>query len=129
MTTRRARQAILLATGLTILAAVPLVGTEYHVFVVSYALVLSIACLGFNLLLGHAGLLSLGHTAYFGLGAYTGGMLFTFGEVTSFEVYAASGILCAVVVAFLVGTVAVRARGYSSHCRLWPSRSCWRRHW
>lgn len=111
MTTRRARQAILLATGLTILAAVPLVGTEYHVFVVSYALVLSIACLGFNLLLGHAGLLSLGHTAYFGLGAYTGGMLFTFGQVTSFEVYAASGILCAVVVAFLVGTVAVRARG------------------
>jgi branched-chain amino acid transport system permease protein len=106
-----ARRVFLLMTGLTVLASVPLIGTEYHVIVVSYALVFSIACLGFNLLLGHAGLLSLGHTAFFGLGAYTGGMLFTFGDVMSFEVYAASGILCAVVVAVLVGTVAVRTRG------------------
>lgn len=109
--TIHARCGFLLVTGLAILATVPLIGTEYHVIVVSYALVFSIACLGFNLLLGHGGLLSLGHTAYFGLGAYTGGMLFTFGDVMSFEVYATSGILCAVVVAFLVGAVAVRTRG------------------
>lgn len=108
---RRALPAVLPVTGLLILATIPLIGTEYHVIVVSYALVFSIACLGFNLLLGHAGLLSLGHTAYFGLGAYTGGMLFTFGDVTSFEVYAASGILCAIVVALLVGAVTVRTRG------------------
>jgi branched-chain amino acid transport system permease protein len=107
----RARRALLVTTGLTVLAIVPQIGTEYHVIVVSYALVLSIACLGFNLLLGHAGLLSLGHSAFFGLGAYTGAMLFTFGDVTSFEVYAASGILCAVVLAVLVGAVAVRTRG------------------
>jgi branched-chain amino acid transport system permease protein len=57
---------------------VPLVVNTYYVIVTSYGLVFSIACLGLDLLLGHAGLLSLGHAAYFGLGAYTGGFLFHF---------------------------------------------------
>jgi branched-chain amino acid transport system permease protein len=91
-----------------LLASVPLAVNPYYVIVTSYALVFSIACLGLNLLLGHAGLLSLGHTAYFGLGAYTGGFLFTFGDVTSFEVYLASGIACAVLVASVVGFLCVR---------------------
>jgi len=69
----RMRHPFLLVTDPAILATVPIVGTEYHVIVVSYALVFSIACLGFSLLLGHAGLLSLGHTACFGLGAHTPG--------------------------------------------------------
>ncbi len=90
------------------LASVPLVVNPYYVIVVDYALIFSIACLGLNLLLGHAGLLSLGHAAYFGLGAYTGGFLFTFGDVTSFEVYLASGIVCAVLVASVVGFLCVR---------------------
>lgn len=91
-----------------LLASVPLAVNPYYVIVISYALVFSIACLGLNLLLGHAGLLSLGHTAYFGLGAYTGAFLFTFGDVTSFEVYLASGVACAVLVASVVGFLCVR---------------------
>ncbi len=98
----------LLAVGMLLLAFVPLAVNAYYVIVTSYALVFAIACLGLNLLLGHAGLLSLGHAAYFGLGAYTGGFLFTFGDVTSFEIYLASGIACAVLVATVVGFLCVR---------------------
>ena len=36
-----------------------------------YGLIFAIAALGFNLLLGYTGLLSFGHSAYFGTGAYT----------------------------------------------------------
>lgn len=104
----RLRGGWLLGGGLLLLAAFPLAVNPYYVIVMGYALVFSIACLGLNLLLGHAGLLSLGHVAYFGLGAYTGGFLFTFGDVTSFEVYLASGIVCAVLVATVVGFLCVR---------------------
>src|SRR2546430_3925843 len=34
------------------------------------SLIMAIAALGFNLLLGYTGLLSFGHSAYFGVGAY-----------------------------------------------------------
>ena len=91
-----------------VLASVPLAVNPYYVIVTGYALVFSIACLGLNLLLGHAGLLSLGHVAYFGLGAYTGGFLFTFADVTSFEAYLASGLACAVLVASVLGFLCVR---------------------
>ena len=91
-----------------LLAVAPLVLNPYYLIVTGYGLVFSIACLGLNLLLGHAGLLSLGHAAYFGLGAYTGGFLFTFGDVTSFEVYLVSGIGCAVLVSSVLGLLCVR---------------------
>lgn len=108
MSSTRLQGAWLLAVGILLLASVPLAVNPYYVIVTGYALVFSIACLGLNLLLGHAGLLSLGHAAYFGLGAYTGGFLFTFGDVTSFEVYLVSGIVVATTVAALVGALCVR---------------------
>jgi branched-chain amino acid transport system permease protein len=98
----------LLGAGILLLAAVPLAVNPYYVIVTGYALIFSIACLGLNLLLGHAGLLSLGHVAYFGLGAYTGAFLFTFGDVTSFEVYLASGLVCATLAASVVGFLCIR---------------------
>lgn len=46
-----------------------------YLLVLGYALLFSIACLRLNLLFGNAGLVSLGHAAYFGMGAYTGGRI------------------------------------------------------
>ena len=43
----------------------------YQVELLTYGLAFAIAALGFNLLLGYTGLLSFGHSAYFGAGAYT----------------------------------------------------------
>ena len=44
---------------------------QYQTILLAYGLVMGIAALGFNLLLGYTGLLSFGHSAYFGVGAYT----------------------------------------------------------
>ena len=81
----------------------------YYLIVLERALALSIACLAVNLLLGYTGLLSLGHAAYFGIGAYAGGFLFTFRNVTSFEAYLLAGVLASAALAALVGTLCVRA--------------------
>jgi ABC-type branched-subunit amino acid transport system permease subunit len=56
---------------LIVLILVPsLIGT-YQLQLVIYGLIAAIAALGFNLLLGYTGLLSFGHSAYFGVGAYS----------------------------------------------------------
>jgi branched-chain amino acid transport system permease protein len=81
----------------------------YYLIELSYALVFSIACLGLNLLLGTTGLLSLGHAAYFGVGAYTGGFLFTLFDVQSLEVYLLSGAAAAAGLAAVFGGLCVRA--------------------
>ncbi|MFQ5897782.1 MAG: branched-chain amino acid ABC transporter permease [Candidatus Methylomirabilia bacterium] len=87
----------------------PLLLPPYSLIVLCYALVLSIACLGLNLLLGTTGLLSLGHAAYFGVGAYTGGFLYRFSPVNSLEIYLLSGVLSSAVLSAVVGFLCVRA--------------------
>jgi branched-chain amino acid transport system permease protein len=62
------------AGGIAVLAAlasVPLwLGNPYHLHVLIMAGIFSVLALSLNLLLGYAGQLSLGHAAFFGLGAY-----------------------------------------------------------
>jgi len=57
--------------GLVLLLAVPPFLKNYGVYLVSYWLVFVIATMGLNLTVGYAGQKSLGHAAFFGLGAYT----------------------------------------------------------
>jgi branched-chain amino acid transport system permease protein len=92
-----------------ILLVMPLLLPPYYLIELCYALVFSIACLGLNVLLGTTGLLSLGHAAYFGVGAYTGGFLFTFVDVMSLEVYLLSGVVVATLLSALFGALCVRA--------------------
>jgi len=92
-----------------VLALVPLLAPPYWVIVAQSTLALSIAALGVNLLFGYTGLLSLGHAAYFGIGAYAGGFLFTFADVTAFEIYLVAGLLASTTLAMAAGAVCVRA--------------------
>jgi branched-chain amino acid transport system permease protein len=83
--------------------------SPYLLIIWSYALILSIACLGVNIVLGTTGLLSLGHAAYFGAGAYAGAFLYRFAGVTSFEVYFLVGVLASTLLAAGIGFFCVRA--------------------
>ncbi|WP_327109299.1 branched-chain amino acid ABC transporter permease [Nonomuraea glycinis] len=58
--------------GLLLLAAVyaPFQLVPFHVFQLTMVLVYALALLGLNLLVGHAGQISLGHGAFFAVGAY-----------------------------------------------------------
>jgi branched-chain amino acid transport system permease protein len=87
----------------------PAVVAPYTLIELCYVLALGIAGLGLNLVYGTTGLLSLGHAAYFGLGAYAGAFLFNVADVQSLEVYLLAGVVTATATAALAGAWCVRA--------------------
>ena len=91
-----------------ILAMVPVVASTYQTQLLTYGLTLAIAALGFNLLLGYTGLLSFGHSAYFGAGAYAVALMMRYLGVTSMELFLLGGIVCSAALAALFGVVCVR---------------------
>jgi branched-chain amino acid transport system permease protein len=84
---------------LTVLCAVPPFLKNYGVYLFTYWLVFVIATMGLNLTTGYAGQKSLGHAAFFGIGAYTIAILTKAG--ISFWV----GLPLAVVGCFVMGLV------------------------
>jgi branched-chain amino acid transport system permease protein len=103
------RATVTAALAALALLPMPVVLPPFPLIELCYALVLGIACLGLNLVYGTAGLLSLGHAAYFGLGAYAGAFLFHARDLQSLEAYLLFGVVTATVVAALTGAVCVRA--------------------
>ncbi len=76
----------------------------------SRVLVLGLAAMSLNFLLGFTGVLSFGHAAYFGLGAY--GVAMTLKYVTpSTPLAILAGLVIGVVAAALIGAMIVRLRG------------------
>ena len=63
-------------------------------------LIAGLFALSLDLILGYAGIVTLGHAAFFGVGAYTAGLLARYGWGEPL-----SGLLCAAVVAALVGWI------------------------
>ncbi len=91
-----------------LLLAVPTVLNPYQTILISYGLVMAIAALGFNLLLGYTGLTSFGHSAYFGVGAYTVAFLVKYLGVTSMELYIIVGFVVSAVISAVFGFLCVR---------------------
>jgi branched-chain amino acid transport system permease protein len=73
-------------------------------------LVLGLAAMSVNFLLGFTGVLSFGHAAYFGLGAYGAGLSLKF-LAFSTPLSLASGMLLGGIIGALLGAVIVRRRG------------------
>jgi branched-chain amino acid transport system permease protein len=93
---------------LVLLALLPFYIGLYQIQLLTYALVAAIAALGFNLLLGYTGLLSFGHSAFFGIGAYSVAFLLRDAGIHSMELYIAIGLPIAAVTSALLGYVCVR---------------------
>ena len=83
------------------------VGT-YQLQLLTYVLISAIAALGFNLLLGYTGLLSFGHSAYFGFGAYTVAFVVQYLGPRSMELYILIGIPSVAMMSALLGYICVR---------------------
>jgi branched-chain amino acid transport system permease protein len=73
-------------------------------------IVMIIFALSLDLLLGYTGIVTLGHAAYFGVGAYASGMLAVAGWDGPFTGLAA-GAITAAVVGFVMGVVILRTKG------------------
>jgi branched-chain amino acid transport system permease protein len=108
---RRGRAAALAAAlaALALLAAPPLL-PGYALTLLTQILIYAIFAMSLDLLLGYAGLASLGHAAYFGLGAYAVGILAT-AHQASFWTCLGAALLLATAAAAVFGLVAIRAAG------------------
>ncbi|MES2160205.1 MAG: branched-chain amino acid ABC transporter permease [Pseudomonadota bacterium] len=71
-----------------------------YLVLISQIMIVGLFALSLDLMLGYAGIVSLGHAAFFGLGAYTAGLLSVHGWSEPF-----SGLLAGAVVAGLFGFV------------------------
>src|SRR6516225_1686832 len=101
----------LLAMGIAIVAVLvvlPRLIVPYQTVLITYGLVFAIAALGFNLLLGYTGLLSFGHSAYFGAGAYTVAFITRDFGAHSMELCILGGMLGTLIIAAIFGFVCVR---------------------
>jgi sulfate-transporting ATPase len=114
MTARRAavparRIAFVLALVAAIGVVPQLLGPSGN-FTVSLVLVYAIVGVSLNLLMGDAGLISLGHFAFAGIGAFAGAKLVADAHVP-YALAVAFATLCGAAVAFIIALPAVRLKG------------------
>ena len=102
------RVALAAVAILLVLAVIPSFTALYQVQLLTYGLIAAIAALGFNLLLGYTGLLSFGHSAYFGVGAYTVAFVVAHLGLRSMEEYLLIGIPVAAITSAIFGYICVR---------------------
>lgn len=101
------RRALALAIGAIVLAALPALAPIRYVFLTSEVLIAILYATSLNLLMGYGGMLSLGHAAYFSLGAYATALLMT-RLGWSMEAAMAAGPLVAMFGALVFGVFIVR---------------------
>jgi branched-chain amino acid transport system permease protein len=101
----------LIAVLVLLAAIVPVAAfTDYHLFQLTMVVVYAIAILGLSLLTGFNGQISLGHGAFYAIGAYTTAILMTTWDVPYWLTLPVSAAVCASV-GFLLGLPALRLGG------------------
>src|ERR671922_947922 len=107
LATQRAMAALIV---LILLVIAPPLLSSFLLTLLTQALIYAILAMSLDIILGYTGLASLGHAAYFGLGAYSVGILTTrYGA--GFWITLPVGVLLAVAVAAIFGLAALRATG------------------
>ena len=114
MTRASSRQLLALVAVAAVAIAVPFVlralGLDFYLSLASRIVVFAIAATSLNLVLGYAGLVSFGHAAFFGLGAYVTAILITEG-VQSAPVHLVATVAVAALAALVIGAISLRTRG------------------
>lgn len=94
------------------LCLVPVLGQEYTQILLIDILIFGLFSISLQLLLGHAGIVSFGHAAYFGLGAYLTGLLIVNGHL-SLTLALLLGVVGTAAISALFGWFCIRASGVS----------------
>ena len=106
---------ILLWTGATIVLAllppvVLAIGQPFYLDLARRILILAIAAVSLNLILGYGGLVSFGHAAYLGIGAYAVGILGFYG-IGNGWIHLLVAVVASAIVAAAIGAVSIRTSG------------------
>ncbi|MBF0482745.1 MAG: branched-chain amino acid ABC transporter permease [Desulfovibrionaceae bacterium] len=108
------------------MAAPFVLSNQYYVSVMTLCAINALIVLGLNLLLGFAGQISLGHAAFFGIGAYASAILTT---TYAWPIWAGmlAGVCLAAAVAWLIGVPALKLHGHylavAAPSLVWIARS------
>ncbi|WP_336360761.1 branched-chain amino acid ABC transporter permease [Haladaptatus sp. ZSTT2] len=108
------RQTALALVGLLFLFALPDIARlspTIQLSVLHQGVVFGLAAVGLNLLVRHTQLVSFGHAAFFGTGAYTTALLAAKYNVTEFALLLIAGMLLATLMAMLIGYLSLRHTG------------------
>lgn len=97
--------------GLAVLATGYLVDDAYFLQILIFIGINTLLALSLNMLMGYAGQISLGHAAFYGIGAYTTAVLSTTYHLPPLVTLPAA-ILAAVTIAYVVGIPTLRLSGY-----------------
>jgi branched-chain amino acid transport system permease protein len=110
----RARRIVLPAAIFLILALLPIAAAlarqQYFVDLATRVMVYAVAAVALDLLVGYGGLISFGHAAFIGLGAYAVGILSAHG-IGDALVALPTAIIAAMVFAWLTGIICLRTKG------------------
>jgi branched-chain amino acid transport system permease protein len=105
----RRRYALLAA--LALLALFPFAGATFYTELVTKVMILAIFALSLDLLVGYTGLVSFGHAAFYGVGAYALGLLAPKYEAANLWLTLPAAIGFAALSALVVGAFVVRVKG------------------
>ncbi|RJG06674.1 branched-chain amino acid ABC transporter permease [Noviherbaspirillum cavernae] len=101
---------ILLALLIAFPHLATLTGQDFYIGFASRLMIFALAATSLNLVLGFGGMVSLGHAAYFGAGAYTVGILMQHGVASAWISWPAA-IAVAALLAAAIGAISLRTRG------------------
>lgn len=104
-------RALPLLTTLAILALIPAIAGEFHLLLLTKILALALFAMSLDLLVGHAGLISFGHAAYLGAGAYTAALLAPESLPANLLLTLPAAMVSAGLLALVIGALCVRATG------------------
>src|SRR5438477_8847202 len=111
---RRRPRALVIVAGLLLLALVPpaaaALDQPFYVDLFRRMMIFAIAALSLDLILGYGGLVSFGHAAYLGIGAYSVAIL-TYHGIQNGLVQWIVAIVASALVALVIGAVSVRTSG------------------
>jgi branched-chain amino acid transport system permease protein len=105
------RKQIALLAALALLALFPFAGATFYTELVTKVMILAIFALSLDLLVGYTGLVSFGHAAFFGVGAYALGLLAPKYEAANLWLTLPVAVAVAGISALLVGAFVVRVKG------------------
>ncbi|MEZ5933681.1 MAG: branched-chain amino acid ABC transporter permease [Alphaproteobacteria bacterium] len=106
----RAARPLLIAAGIMIALALPFLVSDYRTFQLTQVILYAIALCGLNLLMGFNGQVSLGHGAFYALGAYTAAILIDSFGFSPYLTVPVAGIVT-FVAGYLFGIPALRLHG------------------
>jgi branched-chain amino acid transport system permease protein len=109
---RHRSQRLLLGLGAVLLAVLPLGSSEFYTGLMTSGLIAAMLALSLQLLVGCTGLVSLGHAAFYGLGAYTVYAITPADHSLSLILTLPAAAAVAGLAALLVGALSLRTRGF-----------------